>query len=260
MKRVHFIEIGDEPWCPRGIRRGVTDFCRFVTEVSGCYNPVAPLLADAIKKTGTHRILDMGSGAGGPWLGLLRKLRQLGVDVPVCLSDHDPNIEGLERVQKLSRGEITYHAEPVDATKVPAEMTGLRTMFQAFHHLRPEQARAALADAAAKKQPIAIFDGSRTSLWMWPLLLLMPLRVLLATPFILPFRWSRLFWTYLVPALPLVLTFDVIVSLLRVYSVEEMRELTAGLDHYHWDVGTVRAGLIPVRLTYLIGMPKECAA
>jgi hypothetical protein len=163
-------------------------------------------------------------------------------------------------VQKLSRGKITYHAEPVDATKVPAEMTGLRTMFQAFHHLRPEQARAALADAAAKKQPIAIFDGSRPSLWMWPLLLLMPLRVLLATPFILPFRWSRLFWTYLVPALPLVLTFDVIVSLLRVYSVEEMRELTAGLDHYHWDVGTVRAGLIPVRLTYLIGMPKECAA
>jgi hypothetical protein len=77
MKHVHFIEIGDEPWCPRGIRRGVTDFCRFVTEVSGCYNPVAPLLADAIKKTGTHRILDMGSGAGGPWLGLLRKLRPI---------------------------------------------------------------------------------------------------------------------------------------------------------------------------------------
>jgi hypothetical protein len=24
--------------------------------------------------------------------------------------------------------------------------------------------------------------------------------------------------------------------------------------------GKVRAGLIPVRLTYLIGMPKECAA
>jgi hypothetical protein len=39
----------------------------------------------------------------------------------------------------------------------------------------------------------------------------------------------------------------------------KVRELTAGLDHYHWEVGTVRAGLIPVRLTYLIGMPKECA-
>src|SRR5690348_16281967 len=48
MKRMHFLEISDEPWCPRGIRRGVTDFCRFVTEHSGLFNAVAPLLADAI--------------------------------------------------------------------------------------------------------------------------------------------------------------------------------------------------------------------
>ena len=130
---------------------------------------------------------------------------------------------------------MTYHPEPVDAVKVPAEMTGLRTMFQAFHHLRLDQARAALADAAAKGQGVAIFDGSRLAWWLWPLLLITPLRVLLATPFIRPFRWSRLFWTYIVPALPLVLTFDVVVSLLRLYSVEELRGLTAGLEHYHWE-------------------------
>ena len=65
MKRIHFLEISDEAWCPRGIRRGVTDFCRFVTEHSGLFNAVAPLLGDAIRKTGAHRILDMGSGAGG---------------------------------------------------------------------------------------------------------------------------------------------------------------------------------------------------
>ena len=160
----------------------------------------------------------------------------------------------------LRGGALTYHPEPVDAVKVPAEMTGLRTMFQAFHHLRPDQARAALADAAAKGQGVAVFDGTRLVWWLWPLLLITPLRVLLATPFILPFRWSRLFWTYLVPALPLVLTFDVIVSLLRVYSVEEMRELRGGPEHYLWDVGTLRAGRMPARLTYLVGMPEECAA
>ena len=84
---------------------------------------------------------------------------------------------------------MTYHPEPVDAVKVPAEMTGLRTMFQAFHHLRPDQARAALADAAAKGQGVAVFVGTRPAWWLWPLVLIMPLRVLLATPFILPFRW-----------------------------------------------------------------------
>jgi hypothetical protein len=253
MKRIHFIEIGDQPWCPRAIRRGVTDYCRFVTEMSGFFNPVAPLLAAALKKTGARRILDLGSGAAGPWLGLLPLLRRMGVDVPVCLSDHDPNLEALDRARRLSRGAITYHSRPVDATQVPAELTGFRTMFSAFHHLRPDQARAALADAAAKGQPIAVFDA-RPNLLLLPLLLLTPLRVLLATPFIRPFRWSRLFWTYLVPALPLVLLFDQVVSLLRMYSVPELRDLAAGLDHYHWDVSTVRAKPLPVQLTYLIGV------
>jgi hypothetical protein len=58
------------------------------------------------------------------------------------------------------------------------------------------------------------------------------------------------------PALALVLTFDTVVSLLRVYSVE-LRDLTAGLDHYRWEIGTVRARPIPVRITYLIGVPME---
>jgi hypothetical protein len=260
MKRIHFLEIGDEPWCPRAIRRGVTDYCRFVTEMSGCFNPVAPPLAAALRQTGARRILDMDSGAGGPWLRLLPVLRKLGVDVPVCLTDHDPNIEGLERAQKLSQGAITYIAEPVGATQVPAELSGFRTFFSAFHHLRPGQARAVLADAVTKGEGIAVFDWARPSLLLFPLLLATPLRVLLATPFIQPFRWSRLFWTYVVPALPLVLLFDVVVSLLRMYSVPELRDLTAGLDHYHWDVGTVRARPIPIRLTYLIGVPKETVA
>lgn len=257
MKRIHFIEIGDEPWCPRGIRRGVTDFCRFVTQHSGLYNAVAPLLADALRTTGATRIIDMGSGAGGPWLSLLPALREYGVDLPVSLTDHDPNIEAFEWARKSSGGGLSYYPEPVDATSVPAEMAGFRTMFQAFHHLRPEQAHAALADAAAKGQGVAIFDGTRPGWWLWPLILFMPIRVLLATPFIRPFRWSRLFWTYLVPALPLVLTFDVIVSLLRVYSVEELREITAGLNNHHWEIGIVRARPLPLRITYLIGTPME---
>src|SRR3982074_1773459 len=52
MKRRHWIEISDEPWCPQGIRRAATDYCRFVTEVSGIYNVVAPLLIETLQKTG----------------------------------------------------------------------------------------------------------------------------------------------------------------------------------------------------------------
>jgi hypothetical protein len=259
MKRIHFIEIADEAWCPIAIRHGVTDYCRFVVEVSQAYHTIAPLLAGALQRTGTRRILDLCSGAAGPWIGLQPLLRKLGVDVAVCLSDHNPNLEAFERARRLTQGAVTYHAEPVDATQVPRALSGFRTIFTAFHHLRPDQARAVLADAVAKGEGIGVFECGQRNLLE---LMASPgtlLRVLLVTPFIRPFRWSRLFLTYLVPVLPVVLWFDTVVSLLRMYSVPELRDLTAGLYRYQWDIGTVRAKPIPFPITYLIGVPRENA-
>ncbi len=227
--------------------------------MSGAFNVIAPLLAGALQKTGARRILDLGSGAGGPWLTLQRRLRGMGVDIRVCLSDHAPDLEAFERAGRLSHDSITYCPRPVDAAQVPSELSGFRTMFSAFHHLRPNQARAMLVDAAASGQGIAVFDWTRPSLLLFPLLLLTPVRVLLATLFIRPFRWSRLFWTYFIPALPLVLLVDTIVSLLRVYSVQEMHRLIAGLDGYSWDIGTVGSKWIPIRINYLIGVPTSFA-
>lgn len=259
MKRMHLIEIGDEPWCPAAIRHGVTDYCQFIVEVSHAYRAAVPLLADALRRTGSRRVLDLCSGAGGPWLGLLPLLRAHKTDVTVCLSDHNPNREAFERIERLTGKAVTYRAEPVDATAVPADLAGFRTIFTAFHHLRPEQARAVLTEAVARGEGIGVFEPGRRNLLLLPFALMTVVRVLLVTPFIRPFRWSRLFWTYVVPVLPLVLTFDVVVSILRLYSELELRELTAGLDGYCWNIGMVRNKPIPIAVVYLIGLPRRDA-
>ena len=56
--------------------------------------------------------------------------------------------------------------------------------------------------------------------------------------------------------------FDGLVSCLRTYSVEELRDLAARLDanDYDWDIGTVKSMAGPIPITYLIGMPNEKAA
>ncbi len=88
-------------------------------------------------------------------------------------------------------------------------------------------------------------------------MLLVPLMVLLTTPLIRPFRWSRLFWTYLIPVVPLTSLFDGLVSCMRTYSAQELRELAegAGTKTYLWEIGELKrtAGLI--RITYLVGVP-----
>jgi hypothetical protein len=181
------------------------------------------------------------------------------VSVSVCLTDKYPNVATVRALKQLTHQSSLYHPESVDATRVPEALTGFRTIFSAFHHFCPEQARAVLADAVHKRQGIAVVEGTQNSVLALLLMLLVPLMVLLMTPFIRPFRWSRLFWTYLIPVLPFIVLFDGLVSCLRTYSVEELRELVASLDanDYHWDIGTVKSAAGPVPITYLIGVPNE---
>ena len=91
-------------------------------------------------------------------------------------------------------------------------------------------------------------------IWIYRLLFV-PLLVLLLTPFVRPFSWARLLFTYVIPiAVPLIV-FDGIVSCLRSYTVAELGELTRGLetDGYRFHIGTLKSR--GQRLTYLLGTP-----
>jgi hypothetical protein len=223
---------------------------------------VVPILAAALQRTGTRQVLDLCSGAADPWLWLQPVLTKRGVSVSVCLTDKYPNVEAFRPLNRLTHQSISFHPQSVDTTRVPESLTGFRTIFSAFHHFRPEQACAVLADAVHKRQGIAVFEGTQHSVLALLLMLPVPLMVLLMTPFIRPFRWSRLLWTYLIPLMPLIALFDGLVSCLRTYSVEELRDLTARLDanDYHWGIGMVKSKAGPIPITYRIGVPNEKVA
>jgi hypothetical protein len=78
------------------------------------------------------------------------------------------------------------------------------------------------------------------------------------TPVVRPFRWSRLFWTYLAPVIPAAVLFDGVVSCLRIYTPDEMlamgREL--GGAEYEWESGVEYPAGSPVPIPYLIGVPR----
>jgi hypothetical protein len=262
MKRLHLIEIEDQDWCPRSVRDAVTDYLQFFFVATKTYTAMIPLLAVVLQRTSSRRVLDLCSGAAGPWLWLRPALAEMGVSVSVCLTDKYPNLEGFERASRLTNQVISYHPQPVDPTKVPGDLLGFRTMFSAFHHFRPEQACAVLADAVRNRQGIGIFEATQRRPLALLFTLLAPLGVLVVTPVIRPFRWSRLLWTYLLPLVPLVTLFDGLVSCLRTYSVQDLHDLTArlGTKDYHWEIGTVQRKMTPMPITYLLGVPIEEAA
>lgn len=259
MKRYQLFEFEDLPWFPDFLRQSMMDFLRFAISKIYIYQPVVPLLQEALARTNRPQILDLGSGGGGGIAGIQQDLsRRLGYNVPVTLSDKFPNLPAFALVQIQTRGAVTYISEPVDATDVPERFTGFRTIFSAFHHFNPSLARAILQDAAQKKVPIGIFEGASKSWWEIALVLTaFPFVILAVTPFIKPWRLSRLFFTYIIPLLPLCIMWDGLVSILRLYSPNMLLELTKTISApgYIWKTGKARhwSG---AKVIYLIGYPE----
>jgi hypothetical protein len=260
MRRLHLLEIEDQAWFPRFLRDAVTDLLQFTFSVCGFYKPAVEHLHRAIRNSGAQDVVDLCSGGGGPWLDLQRRLEaKHGMTVRVRLSDKYPNRAAWERSRGASDGKFTFCADPVDARAVQPELAGFRTLFTCFHHFSPDDARAILADAVHRGEGIGVFEVPRRRALTIALCFLMPLAAIAFAPFVRPFRWSRLLWTYVLPVVPFVLLFDGIVSCLRAYSATELAELAngVGVSGYRWEAGEVRRGFFPVPVTYLIGWPDD---
>lgn len=259
MRRIHLFEIEDQTWCPASLRDAATDFLQFALRLTGSYSVIVPRLQAALAACGTHRIIDLAAGGSGPWPRLLPRLLAEDASIELHLTDKFPNHQGFAALQRQFPGQVTAVPTPVDAAAVPPQLTGFRTLFTAFHHFPPEVAREILADAVRQRQGIGIFETTqrRLSALLRILLSAPPLSVVTA-PIAPPFRWSRLVWAWVVPALPALVAWDGFVSCLRTYTPPELRALIAsvpGADTYVWHVGEepTPGPLIPV--TYVIGYP-----
>jgi len=268
MRRVQFIELHEQSWFPSSIRDGITDALQFGLNLLNAYDPIAPLLRGTLDSARSRTnfghsnvgqaVVDLCSGGGGPWFDLSRKLqsRTPSGDPParrIWLTDKYPNLDAFQTIGAGSENHITHYPGSVDAMAVPPELKGFRTMFTSFHHFSPEEARAILQNAVDAAEGIGIFEITRRASSTIGLMIAWVLLLFVCTPWIRPFRWSRLLWTYLVPIIPLVLLFDGVVSCLRTYRPGELRAMVAELkaSKYRWEIGEQLGGKAPI--TYLIG-------
>jgi hypothetical protein len=258
--RVHLFEFEDQNWLPKAVRKGVTDYLRYVFKVLNFYSPAIPFIAEGLSKTKEENIIELCSGGGGPVETMQKKLFTiLNRKIKIILTDKYPNVSTYEYIKTKTKGDIDYLSESVDATRVNGEVKGFRTMFTAFHHFKPEEVMAILKNAVDQSAGIAIFDvGDRSFFTIFGNLIINPVAIIICTPFFMPFSFSRIFYTYLVPLIPFCAMWDGVVSMFRLYSVEEVVELTKQLDteKYTWKVGKIR-NEIGMRMFYLVGYPEK---
>lgn len=256
---LHLFEFEDFHWFPGILREGQTDYLHFVISKADIYGPAAAIIKDVLDNSDTDGIIDLCSGGGGGIDLFQKDIEEItGRKIKITLSDKYPNIPAFEKIRKMTSGSIDFIKEPVDIKKVPENIKSIRTIFSAFHHFSHDDACAILKEAVKNRVPIAIFEGAdKNILYFLGILLSTPVIFFFITPFLKPFKLSRLFFTYIVPLIPITTTWDGLVSILRMHTPKEMMEMTkeAGGDAYNWKAGKAK-GRLGNTIMYLTGYPK----
>jgi hypothetical protein len=261
--RDYIFEFEDLSWFPSVIRESMMDYLRYLITAMDFYKPVTPLILEGFKQTNASRIIDLCSGGGGAIEQIHENLvKQSGTEVKIILTDKYPNTSTYEFIAAKTNDTISFSESPVDAARVPENLDGFRTIFSGFHHFGKDYAKSVLRDAVSAKAGIGIFDGGDKHLFsVLAILIMHPVVFFLFTPFFRPFRFSRLFFTYILPIIPFCTIWDGIVSIIRLYKPKELLEMAMEVEKesYVWKSGRMKSRF-GLHVTYLTGYPKSRVA
>lgn len=226
MKRIHLQQITNASWFPEFLTRCIHEFMSWFVLKVNASKPFMPVIEEGLKDAKQIVVLDIPGGAGFET-----------VDDFI-----DP---GLPR-------------KKVDVSTYNGTEKGLHLSINAFHQLKPNEARRILESVSNKKQPIVIVEGNNDSLWqVFGMLIIVPLTVLFTAPLVKPFRWERLLFTYLIPVLPVVTFLDGFIALFKLYAPSDLDELTFRIasKDYTWRSGKLDNGR-GGKIIFLLGLPS----
>jgi len=253
------LELEDQPWFPKTIKESMTDYLRFLFHTFKLYHPVNDYLINALDRCNSDRVIDLCSGSGGAIENVLTEVsKKYNKNISFVLTDLYPRIEAYQYLAKKYGDRISFIHYPVDALNVPGFMNGFRTIFSGIHHFSPAEVKAVLQNSIKAKQGIAVFDGGNKNLFMILLILVFhPLALAVFTPFIKPFRWSRLLFTYLIPVIPISSVWDGIISIINLYTPSQLLSIgkVAGESKFIWEAGKLKTKF-GLSISYLIGFPN----
>lgn len=181
-------EIEDQAFFPPLLRRQQMEAISFMVRLMQTYKPLVPVAQRHLQQN--HTWTDCCTGAAGPVIYLLRE---------GCFPHQLILADRYMLVAKKQVPHSNYRLVQTDVQKeIPGD--GFITMFNAFHHFTPGAKKQFLEKAATQQRPLLIAEITRPDLLNFAsITLAATLLQLLVAPFIKPFRWSRLLFTYIIP-------------------------------------------------------------
>jgi hypothetical protein len=228
----HWIELEDLPGFPPLLRRMQVEFIGWLVERFKVYRPMAPLIASALQHVRSDHLTDLGSGQGGP-------IRYLATEpalakVRFTLTDRYPS-PATDLPQH-----VRWHPAALDALAARLPGEGPVSLFNTFHHFTPDQQITLVRQQAHRG--VLVHEVLQPNLLVFlKIFFTTTVGQVLLAPFVRPFRWERLFFTYVLPVNLVTIPWDGLVSVLR---TDRPAVLLARLQEAAGPSFVVRGGMV----------------
>ncbi len=161
-----------------GTRRG-NRLSRFITNPPISTRQFVAACCRAIRESGSHDVVDLCSGGGGPWLSAGWRAARVSREWPLTVVVDRQIPQFCFKVPAQRSGEtLRAVAESVDVTAVPAQLQGFRTIFASFHHFSDPVATNILEDAVRAGEGIGTAEVTSRTLKAMVIISFIPLLVL----------------------------------------------------------------------------------
>lgn len=234
-------ELEDLPWFPHILRSMQMEFIGWMVLFLDVYKPVISEIQNTLAKSNSNQILDLCSGSGQPIISISNKLIDLK---RVHLSDLYPN-------GKSVKGDlIKWISQPLNVLDDQIQILGMRTVFNAYHHFDEEGKSRLLRNHAPHGLFIAevlqpnLFTGIK-------ILFTTTILQLIFCPFIKPFSWKRILFTYIIPINLFTITWDGIISVLKSQSISSMESNARKTLGEEFDIQAGLSGPFYARVSWL---------
>jgi hypothetical protein len=185
-------EMADCDWFPQWMRLHQQEFLGFIAYHFKIYKPLVKILEPMLNHSNQPAWTDTCSGNGSAALSVERYIKP---SPSLLLTDKFPP----SSIQPL-QSNIKYDTQSLDILQRLPNGNSVITLFNAFHHFNHDEKLALLQKVSTAKRPFLSVEILRPRIGSYLSVLgASTIGQWLFAPFIKPFRWSRLIFTYLIP-------------------------------------------------------------
>ena len=211
MRRKQITQIINTKWCPQLIKQLCSEFLSWFVLKVNATKPFIPVIENALLESKINKIINLESTIGA----------------------------GIETVKPFLKQQPAITSIPLSKINTQ-QQRGMYLFVNAFHQLPAISAKKTLEEIAKSRNPVVVVEGNNDSLWqLVGMTIFLPVTVILSAPFVKPFRWSRILFTYIIPVLPVIMVIDGCIGLLKLYNPKDLNKLTSSIkvSDYKWTTG-----------------------